>query len=144
MQDHVHIALTTGGIPEFAPIYSWRVIFPDYIPVPEVILSSKRTSKGKLRWHTINDASGPIQFMNYQMSLKLYNDSSVTTLQQLGYLTAMNGQQVKYVDLDHVANGVDHTSYIKAMRLQINRIRPITPTLNYIEVDIDLTDDNRV
>jgi hypothetical protein len=144
MQDHIHLAMTLGIAPEYSPIYTWKIVFPEYIEVPEVVLSTKRTTSGRLRWHVLHDVSGPIQFMNYQLTLKLYNDSSVVTRQQLGYLLAMNGQQVKYVDLDHIANGSDHTPYVKAMRLQVAKVHPITPALNYYLIDVDLTDDNRV
>jgi hypothetical protein len=56
----------------------------------------------------------------------------------------MNGESVYFVDFDHAADGADHTPFVKAMKFQIGRPRPMTPMLNYYTVDIDLTDDNTV
>lgn len=142
MQDHVHIALTLGGSPEFAPIHEWKVT--DYQEMPKVILSSKRTSNGKLRWHTINTVDGAIKFMDYRMTLSCLTDDTYTGRQYKAFLEAMNGEDVYFVDFDHPMDGSDHTSAIVAMKLQISRVKPMTPALNYYLIDIELEDNHTV
>lgn len=142
LQSHVHIALTLGGAPEFAPIYSWKLV--RYDEEPEVILALKRTSSGKLRAHAIENVNGPIQFMGYGITIKISNDDPLVTRQYVGYLKAMNGRTVYFVDFDHAADGADHTADVKAMVLQISRVKPMSTMLNYYEIDVNLSDANTV
>lgn len=144
LQSHIHLGLTVNGSPEFAPIYQWKVAFPNYDELPEVVLSIKRTSTGKLRVHTINDAYGPVQFMNYRMTLKLNSDNTYSARDYLSFLEFMNGKSVYFVDFDHPADGADHSAYVKTMLFQISRPKPMTPMLDFYFVDIELTDNHTV
>lgn len=142
LQDHVHLALTLGGSPEFAPIYKWKIT--DYIEEPEVIISVKRTSKAKLRVHTIDNESGPIQLMNFKLTIKIIDDETYSARQYLAFLKAMNGRNCYYVDIDHSADGADHTNDVKLVEVQINRMKPQSTMLNYYLIDIDLLDNYTV
>jgi len=143
MQTHLHLALTLGGSPEYAPVFKWKSSFSDFSEEPAIITSIKRTSKGKLRFHAIENSDGPIQWMNYHTTLKLL-DGATTARQQLEVVKAMNGKTVYFVHPDHSVDGTDHRSYIKKMKLQITGAKAITPNLSYYLVNVELIDDNAV
>jgi len=142
LQDHLHLALTLSGSPEFAPVHSWKA--SGYQELPEIILAQKRTSLGKLRFHTIHNSMGTVKFMNFQLTLKCLTDNSYTGREYLAFLEAMNGESVFFVDFDHADDGSDHTPYVLTMKMQINRVRPMTTILNYYMVDLELFDDHTV
>ena len=141
INDHIHLARTLSGSPEFSPIHTFKVIYPDYQEIPHVILSTKRTSKGKLRWHTIDTVDGPVQLMDFRMTVKCLTDNTYSARQYLAFLEDMNGRQVFYVDIDHANTGSDHTSDIKTMRFQISKVHPMVVDLSYYQVEISLDDD---
>ena len=141
LQDHIHIATTLNGTPEFSPIHKWKVPFPEFNEEPEIIYSKKRTSKGKLRWHTVQDANGPIQFENVSTMLTIKSDDTYTARQYVNFLKLMNGKSVYYVGFEHADDGADHTNDIKTMRLRIGRIRPMVVDFSWCMVEVELTDD---
>lgn len=144
VQNHIHLADELDAGPELAPIYKWAVRFPEYLDIPAPIIGLQRTLGGKLEVHALRDANGPILFNDYEMSLKVTEEQSLTALQRWDILKAMSGRSVYFVNPDHPDDGSDHTADVKTYVVRVKPIRWLTPNLTLGYVEVELTDNDTV
>ena len=141
LQSHVHLDTSLTGSPEYSPTLKW--VTTDRLDIPEVVMTLRRTLSGKLRAHTLNDASGvPILFQNYQYTIKVQADTTYTLEQRMGFLKAMSGKKVYFCDHFHAIDGADHTTYVREMRLEVGQFPPSSPGLSFFLVDVKLEDED--
>ncbi len=146
VQNHIHLAMTVGSSPEYAPIYKWAVMNPNYIEVPRVIMATRTTLKGKLQKHVLKDDSGvPLDFTDYNLVIKVVAEYGYTLAQRKAQLRAMQGQAVYFVPIDHTDDGSNHTAYVRQMFVaKISEFKPITVFVDRHYVEVELLDDNTV
>lgn len=134
------MALTLGNSPEYSPIYKWRAT--QYGSIPRVIASIETTLTGKTRAHVLKDGSNnPIVWEDARYRIIIEAENSQTLAQRYDTLKDMMGQVVKFVPHDHVADGADHTTYVRNMFLQeVGELEPLSPILSRFYSDIFLVD----
>lgn len=141
-QSHIHLALTVSETGEKAPPKKWKVTNQSYAETATVISDIRRSLSGKLMKHRLRYQGNVKVFNDVKFTLFLANSESNSIDAQIADLRAMVGQEVKYVPIQHCADGLDHTTYIKSMYLsQMSDPRPFDPLLLYYEVDIELLED---
>ncbi len=144
LQDHIHIGLSLGGSPEFAPLYSFPAT--DREKEYEAIIAPTRSLTGKLRIHAISSGGVPIVFTNYNYVLRVDAEGFDEAEDKVeSILKPMYGRTVYFVDHYHVADGVTHASYVKQMVVtKIGPLKQFNPKLIRYYVELQLTDANTV
>lgn len=141
LQNHIHLGLTLTGSPELAPLYKWAVVYPNYVPIPNVVIGLKRSITGKLQTHRLQTGGSAIKFKDYRLTIKVDDDGVSTLQQRIGFIEAMNGEVVKFCPIHHANDGTDHTADIKNMFLRIvSQGKPYTPNIIRYDFEIELTD----
>lgn len=139
IQDHMHLSTTVSGTGEKAPTLKWYTI--DRELEWQTIGAVKRSSTGKVFRHALSSGGNPIRFENYSYVVILRAEQSQTIDQRIAALKALLYQYAYLVDHDHVADGADHTSYVKAVVVEkIGALKKVEPMLARYYVPIILTD----
>lgn len=143
VQDHIHLAMTTGGTPEFAPVYKWPVRFPDFAEIPDPIIGLQRTNSGRLEKHVLRGPSGPLVFQNFRFIVRVGPDYTYTVEERIDQLKAMVAQPVYFCPPRHAADGADHTADWLVMFLaKVGDIVPLDPLMQRFYVPVELVDDH--
>ncbi len=135
-QDHVHISTTLSGSPEFSPTNEFKAQI--LAPQTSIEVSINRAKSGKLLVNRLLSGGNPVVFLDYDLTL-IVTDAERTTL------IGMLGKPVYYVDLDHVDDGSDHTTYVKTMFFsQMGDHKEFDPKRARWTVHVMLIDDDTV
>lgn len=144
-QNHIHLSSTVAGAPEHAPDKKWAIT--RRIEIPDVVMSINRTLNGKLRAHVLSNGSGPIQFVNFTLTVKVDARDGDTLDQRVAILKAMHGKVVTFTDLNHPNDGANHVIYNKSVFCQVGEFEKVAdqdPALQFFYVDVQLTDNYTV
>ena len=111
-RDHIHLAETLGGSPEFAPIYKWKIKEREEVPV--VFINVQYTLRARLRVHRGLDENGNVvQLTNFLYRVKLIETGNDSVLVLKDRLKGLLGKPLYLCDSYHNADGEDHTPSIK-------------------------------
>lgn len=131
-QNHMHLALTKSATGEKAPIYKWKSV--DEQIEPTHIASIDQSLDGTVRVHRVRRVGVPVRLVNYNYKLKVsdYGDG-MTMEERVDLLLAMQGEKVWLVNHNHVADGADHTAYVKQMICaQVGKLEPLR--INFLDI----------
>jgi hypothetical protein len=140
VQDHIHIGATLTGAPEYAPADTYKVTWPSgREPIFEGVISFDRSWTGTPFFGSIVDGQGkPVFFKSFRYTLRV-------TLEQEADLLDLLFQTVYAVDNIHCADGQDHTTYVRTMRLaELKETSTYDPDLNRLDIQISLLDEDTV
>jgi hypothetical protein len=137
LQDHIHLDTTLQETGEKAPPAQYTV--EDWSPQDEVVLSFDRAWDGTPYWGVVEDGEGnPLNFVNMRYTLRV-------TLSEYYTLRDILGYKVYLVDNDHVANGEDHTAYVRTMLFaEMVMAGYVNPALERLSVQVLLVDADTV
>lgn len=142
LQDHIHLAATLGGAPEFAPVYTWTT--SDRVESPKVIMSMTRSLTGKLRKHVLKSGAQPVQFANYRYVVRLGRNTDEAQ-EKAALLKSLYAQTVYFCDHYHPDDGTSHSSAVKTMFVAyVGDLKVFNPSLIRYYVELLLEDDNTV
>lgn len=143
LQNHIHLGIPGNETadPEEAPEFMFKVVSPGgYTRIPEFLGSIDRSITGNLLTYTVPGSGGaPLQLVNYELRLKV-NSTSEGGYGDLDDLMELNGRRVNFVDINHVADGADHTTAIRSVFLSLGPISDEEPGLQFFYVNVQLTD----
>jgi hypothetical protein len=141
IQNHIHLAASLSGAPEYSPIYTWKAT--KRILNPTIIAAPVRTLTGRLRKNVLSDSGSPMLFEDFHYTLVVKDEQIDDAWERIEILKAMLGKTVYLVDHYHQADGVNHTSEVRTMFFsRMGDVTGFTQTLIRYYVDIELTDNN--
>lgn len=142
VQNHIHLALELGDVPELAPVIKWKVIQKGYARMLRSFSSVNFGLTGELRQQVLLDTDGdPVVKTDYRYRLLVRDYDGLSFGERIDALYAMLNQIVYLVDIDHPSDGVSHTSAVREMFLaQISPIQDDHPTFAFAMVDVELLD----
>lgn len=138
-QNHIHMALTLGGLEvQYAPVYQWKAT--QRIEVPNIALQANRSLTGKLRLHTLTSGGNVVKFTGYKYQLKLNANEFGTTIdEKVDILKDMHGKTVYFIDHLHCNDNEDHTPYVVQMGLvKLGEFQPFTQAMLRFLVEVEL------
>lgn len=147
VQDHIHLSLSLGTGPEYAPSHLWNVRLGSRLQVPKVYITVDEALNGAIQLQQLLDDLGDVVRKNdYKYVIKCADDDEVSldAWGRLDLLIAMHGKRVHFIDNYHVNNGVDHTSNILPGILMLGEIPDFDPLLTRFYVPIQILDDHIV
>ncbi len=140
IQDHIHIATTLTSGPEYAPFYKWHTTDRSLSTV--TMASIKRGLTGHLHTHVLTSGGVPIIFTPINFVVKVGTNGDVDGAESDAYiLRSFLDKSVYFVDNKHVADGVDHTPYVKTMVVStVGDLKLFNPDLSIYFINITLED----
>lgn len=137
-QNHLHLARTLNGNPEYAPEYQWSATQRE--DVSEGTVTLVYSINGQFTPYVLSDANGPVLFQNWRYQVKVEETPTETLAQRIEALKDMNGRVVFLVDFVHPDDGEDHTDYVQRVFCRVGEFPPDHPTLLHFYVNVELTD----
>lgn len=139
VQNHIHLALTLNGSPEFSPLYTW--IAQQVLDQPSGVAQVKYTLKGKLRPHVLNSGTVPVLYQDARYILYLQANASYTLAQRQAQLYALAGKRAYLVKHYHPDDGSDHTAYVTTVFVQqFGKQDPIGLSHQRFTIEVTLLD----
>ena len=117
---------------------TWKIT--RHMVIPEVVLSLKRTVRGNMRRHVLQDVNGPLQFRNFGVTVLVRPTDVQTAKERLDDLLDMNGYYAYYCDIIHAGDGTDHTADVRDVVVRVNQVPNQEPGLQFYVVDVELVD----
>lgn len=141
VQDHIHLSTTLDGAPENSPSIKWKV--RDWAPIPVVIADTRRTLTGILKKHRLTRNGSVVHLVDYNYIVKVDDYWGVDFWTRYKTLIDMHGEQVYLVDNQHIADGEDHTPYVRTMYLNVvSKPEYLSTAIKPLYFTIELQDDS--
>jgi len=130
LQRHIHLSDSLGGTPEYAPTYKWAAT--NRVLVPNFTVEIDQSLTGD-RYDFAIEASGvPVVHKDWYYELFLRADDTYSTEDYMDRLLGLAGKRLYLVDHQHIADGSDHTAYVKIVRMtKIGEIHVSDPGLQF-------------
>lgn len=139
VQQHLHLATTLSGAPEFAPVYQWRTVY--FSPIPSFIANVQPTQDGSRHLSVVHADGAPLLYQNYEGVIIVEAESGYTIWERRDQLLAMLNRTVYFVPYDHPDDGQDHSAAIKQYFFaNIEPASPVNKLFVRFEYQITLLD----